>query len=287
MDIPRLNITNGTATFALADEGEGVPIVFLHAGVADHRMWQGQIELVEELGYRAIAYDRRGFGGTTCDPAEEFSHVEDLDAVLDALDLRSAVLVGCSQGGRIAIDFALKNPDRAIALVLVGTGITGAPTDVDYPDEYQPLIAAYEMAEEGDDPDIMNKVEAHAWLDGPGTPGNRVTGPLRDLFLDMNGIALGKPDLTNEQDPPPAWDRVGRLHQPALLVTGSLDWSYILERHDHLEAEMENAFAAMIEDTAHLPSLERPDLFNPLLAEFLDALFGMAAKNDLPHLPSA
>ncbi len=269
-----MNLSVGTARFALVDEGEGTPIVFLHAGVADHRMWLGQIDLAADLGFRAIAYDRRGFGGTICDPDEGFSNVGDLEALLDALQVRSAILVGCSQGGRIAIDFALAHPERVIALVLVSSAVSGAPADEDYPDAYQPLIAAYEMAEEYDDPDMMNKVEAHAWLDGPGTPGNRVTGPLRDLFYDMNGIALRHPELTAEEEPPSAWDRISRLNQPALLVSGSLDWSYILERHDHLEAEMPNAFAAMIEDTAHLPSLERPDLFNPLLEEFLDALFG-------------
>lgn len=269
-----MNIEIGTTKFALTDEGEGLPLVFLHAGVTDHRMWLSQLELVADLGYRGIAYDRRGFGGTICDPDESFSHVEDLEALLNTLGLRSAILVGCSQGGRIAIDFALKHPDRAIALVLVSTAVSGAPDEEDYPDEYQPLVTAYEMAEEMDDHDMLNKVEAHAWLDGPGTRGNRVTGPLRELFLDMNGIALKHPELTGEEKPSSAWDRINRLSQPAMLISGSLDWSYIIERHDHLEARMENAFAAMIEDTAHLPSYERPDLFNPLLEEFLDALFG-------------
>lgn len=269
-----MSIELGTAKFAIMDEGDGLPIVFLHAGVADHRMWLSQLDLVADLGYRGIGYDRRGFGGTSCDPGESFSHVEDLEALLDALGLRSAIFVGCAQGGRIAVDFTLKNPDRTIALVLVSTAVSGAPDEADYPDEYQPLMAAYETAEELDDLDMLAKVEAHAWLDGPGTMGNRVTGPLRELFLDMNGLALNHPALTSEEEPPPAWDRLGRLSQPAMLISGALDWAHIIERHDFLEAEMDNAFAAMIEDTAHLPSFERPDLFNPLLEEFLDALFG-------------
>lgn len=269
-----MSIQIDSAQFALVDQGEGVPLIFLHAGVTDQRMWQSQVALVADLGYRAIAYDRRGFGDTSCDPDEGFSHVEDLESLLDALGLRSVILVGCSQGARIAIDFALKNPDRTIALVLVSSAISGAPSDVDYPDEYQPLIAAYEVAGDMNDIAMLNKVEAHAWLDGPGTPGNRVTGPLRELFLDMNGQALNHPELAGEQEAPDAWDRLGQLAPPSMLVSGSLDWSYIIERHDVLEAEMQNAFAAMIENCAHLPSYERADLFNPLLQEFLNALFG-------------
>jgi len=267
-------VESGSARIAVIDRGEGVPVVFLHAGVADSRMWDEQVEAVVEEGHRAIAFDRRGFGETACDPGESFSHVEDLEAVLEALEVRAAVLVGCSQGARIAIDFALEHPDRAVALVLVSSAVSGAPDDGPYPAEYQPLVAAYETAEEMGDPDMLNKVEAHAWLDGPGTAGNRVTGSARDLFFAMNGRALAHADLTGEIEPPSAWDRLGDLHQPAMLISGSLDWSYIIAGHDHLEAEMENAFAAMIEDTAHLPSLERPGIFNQLLLEFLAALFG-------------
>src|SRR3546814_9234692 len=80
------------------------PVIFLHAGVADGRMWQAQLDEFAPR-HRVVAYDRRGFGKTR-GQAETFSHIDDLLAVLDGLDIDQAALVGCSQGGRIAIDFA-------------------------------------------------------------------------------------------------------------------------------------------------------------------------------------
>lgn len=70
------------------------------------------VDLVGLLdGSRCVSYDRRGFGDTS-GPAEAFSHVDDLVAVLDDRDIESAVLVGNSQGGRVAIDMALAHPER-------------------------------------------------------------------------------------------------------------------------------------------------------------------------------
>lgn len=267
-----MNIEVGTASFGVTSLGEGVPVVFLHAGVTDRRMWASQMELVAEEGFRAIAYDRRGFGDTISDDVP-FNQVEDLEGLLDTLGVGAVVLVGCSNGGRIAVDFALAHPDRVNALVLESTSLSGAPEVTDYPDEILPLISAYETAEEMNDLHMLNLVEAHAWLDGPATQGGRVKGELRALFLDMNAKALARAALTQEEPSAPAIDQLHRLKQPVLLVSGELDFPHIIERHDFLEAEFENAFAVMIEGTAHLPSYERPDLFNPLLLEFLDALF--------------
>lgn len=272
-DFSRVNITFESAAFSVISLGDGVPVVFLHAGVTDKRMWGPQIKLVADAGYRAIAYDRRGFGETQSDDAP-FSHVEDLNILLDELGVGGVILVGCSQGGRIAIDFALTYPERVIALVLVSTSLSGAPEQDGYPVEIQPLIAAYEAADDADDLEMLNRVEAHAWLDGPATDGGRVTGDLRTLFLDMNEIALNHPEFGQEIEPEDAQDQISSIEQPVMLISGELDFPHIIERHDDLEAELPSAFAAMLEGTAHLPSFERPDLFNPLLLEFLDALFG-------------
>src|SRR5687767_10203744 len=96
------------AELCVSEAGKGDPVICLHAGVADRRMWAAQEEALRE-GYRVIAYDRRGFGETRCDHGP-FSHVGDLLRLLDASGIDDAVLMGCSQGGRIAIDAALAHP---------------------------------------------------------------------------------------------------------------------------------------------------------------------------------
>ena len=248
----------------------GIPVVFLHAGVCDHRMWTREVEMLGEEGFRTVAYTRRGFGDAVS-PDEPFSHLDDLEAVLTHFGVHAAVFVGCSMGGGLAIDFALKHPGRTAGLVLVGTAITGGDYDLSESDKQ--MDAVLEDAEERGDPDFQNKVDAHAWLDGPRSPNGRVGGAVRELFLDMNRKALTKSlPLTKEIRRPPARDRVGEINAPTLLVAGDLDFNYILTRHDGLSEDLPNAFAVILEGTAHLPNLERPDLFDPLLLEFLDAL---------------
>jgi pimeloyl-ACP methyl ester carboxylesterase len=266
-------ITIGAATLPAVVSGpdEGVPVVFLHAGVCDHRMWTGQVKAVADAGYRALAYTRRGFGEATS-PDGPFSHLADLETVLACFGIHAAVFVGCSLGGGLAIDFALKHPGRTAGLVLAGTAISGG--DYLLSDTDKQMEAVLEDAEERG-AEFQNKADAHAWLDGPRSPSGRVGGAERELFLDMNHKALTKqPPLTQELKRPSARDRIGEIAAPTLLVAGDLDFNYILTRHEALSEDLPNAFATIIEGTAHLPNLERPDLFDPLLLEFLDSVAG-------------
>ncbi|MEO6015273.1 MAG: alpha/beta hydrolase [Devosia sp.] len=270
--IESFDIELDAATLPVIEAGEGIPVVFLHAGVCDHRQWLTQIEPVAGAGYRAIAYDRRGYGNAIS-ADEPFSHLDDLEAVLEALDIHTALFVGCSMGGGLALDFALAHPNRTAGLVLVGTAITGGGYEFSGNDEV--IEAALADAEERGDPHFQNLADAHAWLDGPRSQSGRVGGSIRELFFDMNAKALTKqPKLTQQTPPASARDRIAQVAAPTLLVAGDLDFNYILTRHEALSDELPNAFATILEGTAHLPNMERPDLFNPLLLEFLAAVAG-------------
>jgi pimeloyl-ACP methyl ester carboxylesterase len=267
----------GGAILAGTELGEGLPVVFLHAGVCDTRMWQRQMEAVAEAGWHSIAYDRRGYGETES-ADEPFSHLEDLEGLLDALDIHAAVFVGCSLGGGLAIDFALHNPGQVIGLVLIGTSVTGSPWSSTEAESQ--IEAAEEDAYERGDLDMLNKVQAHEWLDGPRAQSGRVSGAARELFLDMNAKALSKPALNHQENPPPAWDRVGEIGAPTLLMVGDQDFTALVDRHEHLSEEMPNAFAAVLEGVAHIPSIERPELVNSLLLQFLDAIKGGESEEE-------
>jgi len=256
------------ARLAGASAGHGPAIVFLHAGIADRRMWQGEMDRLA-ADHCVIAYDRRGFGQSQA-REQPFSHVEDLGAVLDHHGLDAATLVGCSQGGRIAIDFALVHPERVKALVLVAPAVTGAPSPATYPPSIAAHIEELEHAEEDHDIDRMNELEAWFWLDGPASPEGRVRGPLRDLFLDMNGIALHHPEIGEERARPAAMPRLGQLKMPTLVAWGDLDFEHIQRRSAEIAATVEKGEAFLVEGTAHLPNLEKPDLFNERLRQFLD-----------------
>ena len=170
------SISSGKAELIGMEEGNGPAVVFLHAGVADMRMWRDQMAAFADR-YRVVAYDRRGFGETSYAP-ESFAHMHDLRAVLDGLGIEQACLVGGSQGGRVSVDFALAYPQRVSKLALVAPAISGAPEPEpdDLPPDIGALLDQAEQAEEQKHFDLVNRIEAHMWLDGPRSVDGRVQG---------------------------------------------------------------------------------------------------------------
>ncbi len=265
-------IASGRAMLAAETVGSGAPIVFLHAGVCDRRMWRAQLDGVGATG-KAIAYDRRGFGATRAE-REEFSAVADLMAVIDALaDGAPVILVGCSQGGGVALDAALRHPSSVRALILIAPNVTGAPAAI-YPPEIEGLMAQMKAAQEAGDLDRVNAMRARLLLDGPLAPEGRVMGPARRLFLDMNAIVLRSPPTGTNLDTAPAFPRLGEIAAPSLVMWGDLEFPHIQERSRHIATVMPNGSGHALTGTAHLPSLERPAEITDLLVAFIDRCSG-------------
>lgn len=246
--------------------GGGQPaLVFLHAGVTDGRLWDGAMAVA--AGRRsALRMDRRGFGQTRILAERPHAWIDDLRAVLDALQLDRVELVGCSQGGRIAIDFALAWPERVTGLTLVAPSVSGVPMPALDTDS-QALADAIAAAEAAKDGDEVNRLEARMWLDGPAQPEGRVGGAARALFLDMNGLALRSPPAGEPETPVPAWPRLGALQGPVRLVWGDLDLPHLVQRCGTMAERLPHARCWPLVGMAHLPSLEAPEVFNGVLRE--------------------
>ena len=97
--------------------GNGLPLVLLHPGVGDSRIWE-PVRPALAASYRVIRYDARGFGRSPA-PRAKFSLLADLITVLDRYGLDRAAMVGCSQGGGSALGLALQQPARDSVLVIV------------------------------------------------------------------------------------------------------------------------------------------------------------------------
>lgn len=275
MNMMSRNIRSGAASLHCELVGAGPTLVFLHAGVADRRSWHGVMEALASR-YLSVAYDRRGFGETTYQ-AESYSHVDDLLAVLDALvddgmASNQVVLIGNSQGGRVAIDFALAHPQRVRALFLVAPAVSGEPDPDTLPDAVKRLDEAIEAAAAAGDRDLVNRLEAHLWLDGPRSPEGRVGGSARSLFLDMNGRALQAPSPGDEQAPPSAFERLGELAMPVHVVAGDLDLALFTASARTLASRVQQGTMTILPGVAHLPQLEEPQAFARELEQFLQKL---------------
>jgi pimeloyl-ACP methyl ester carboxylesterase len=258
---------SGRATLAVRVAGSGDPVVFLHAAVCDSRMWRAQLDAVG-ASHKAIAYDRRGFGETRSE-REDFSAVADLMAVLDATaDRRPAILVACSQGGRIALDAALRHPSRVCGLFLIAPGVSGAPEAV-YPPAVADLMTGLTVAQQAGDLDRVNAIKARLFLDGPLAPEGRVSDPARQLFLDMNGIALRAAPPGADLDREQAFRRLGEITAPSQVIWGEFEFPHIQQRSRQIASTLSNGAGQMLAGTAHLPSLDRPADITGLLTDFL------------------
>ena len=245
-------------------EGDGPPVFFLHAGIADLRMWEPQVAAFA-MHFDVIRPDQRGFGESEL-PLKPWSPVADLLSLMQQLSLEPAHLVGCSMGGALAIDFALAHPDRTSKLVLVGSAIGGFA----FRPEHAHLFSEAAAARQAGDLEALNEAMLHLFLDGPERPRGYVAEPLRELFLDMNGQAL----RSDFEKAPPEQDAlaVRRLHEisaPTLVVVGDKDVPTVLEAAALLMNSIPDVQKEVIQDAAHLPNLEHPDVFNRVVLDFL------------------
>jgi pimeloyl-ACP methyl ester carboxylesterase len=245
-------------------EGEGLPVVFLHAGVADSRMWQPQMRAFARQ-FECIAPDMRGFGKSALPPGS-WSPVADLLGLINHLRLKPVHLVGCSIGGGVAIDFAIEHGERISKLVLVGPGVGG----VQFGGKYPELLAAMEAAEKAGDHKAIIEADARLWLDGPRRPAGYVKDPIRKLFFEMDDNSESDLDSAPIQHiDPPAAERLHEITAPTLVVVGDEDAPPIFDAVDLLMEKVPHARKAVIHDAAHLPNLEHPEEFNRIVLEFL------------------
>jgi 3-oxoadipate enol-lactonase len=257
----------------VVDDGDGPPVVLLHAGVADLRAWDAMVEPLTAAGYRVVRFDTRGYGASTTEDVE-FSLQADVIAVLDALGIGRAALVGNSRGGRTALDTAIDYPDRVVAVVGVAAGLGGfevQPT----PDEI-PILEAYDRVDSAEpfDVDALTDFETQVWLDGPGQPADRVHWTLREMFR-MMARPLNEPGRVRGREirlDPPANDRLSELRCPVLVVAGALDFSDVVQTAQRLEAAAPDARAIVWDDVAHMVGMEQPERLASTIVEFLAPL---------------
>lgn len=251
--------------------GQGPPFVMIHAGVADSRQWNNEFMYFART-YRVLRYDMRGYGKS--EPVEgEFSHMHDLVSLLDTLEIHEPlVLMGCSMGGGLAMDFALAHPSRVRALIMVDSAPSGLELDVARSSKFGDVEKAFE---EGD-LDRVAELETQIWFDGTGRAPEQVDPAMRKLLWEMNRLALaheikelGK-RLPNAQTP--AFDRLQELDKPVLVIVGAQDTPYTLAAADYVIQKITSARKVIIEDAAHLPNMDQPHEFQEIVEHFLESL---------------
>jgi pimeloyl-ACP methyl ester carboxylesterase len=252
-------------------EGEGSPILLVHAGIADLRSWDDLVPLLVDAGYRVARYDTRGFGRSTTDDVE-YSNRADLIAVLDGLGIRRAALVGNSRGAMICLDTILESPERAAAFIWVGGGIGGFEGDVT-PEELA-LFEAMDAAEEAHEGERLADLDVQIWVDGVGQPAGRAPAEIRDAVRAMDlplydrGRIIGRPIPMESV----ANGRLGEVDLPVLAVVGALDTTNTQAAAVRLEQGVRGACRVVVPDVAHMVGMEAPARLAELILEAIRPL---------------
>lgn len=248
---------------------QGDPLLLLHAGIADSRMWDDQVPVFAQH-YRVIRFDLRGFGRSSI-PAGSFASYKDPALLLDTLGIEKTHVIGVSFGGKVALDFALAYPEKVASLVLVASGVGGRKA----PPEVQRFNEEEEALLEQGDLEGATELNLRMWVDGPCRSPQQVDPAVRQRVREMQYHALTIPmPETTEDIPltPPAIMRLAELRMPTLLIVGDRDILDFIELTRQLAAEIPQAQLATIPGVAHLPNMEKPEEFNNIVLDFLAGL---------------
>jgi 3-oxoadipate enol-lactonase len=248
--------------------GDGPPVVLIHAGICDSRMWEPQWRTFPKT-HRTVRCDLRGFGRTPF-PAERFAHARDVVELLERLDVGPAALVAVSYGGRVALDAAVARPDLVDRLVLVGASLP----DHEWSEVVTRSGEEEEAALERGDLDAAVEASLRTWVDGAGRRPDEVDPALRSLVAQMQlrAFELQEPvweEAEEELLVPDLASRYVELRLPTLVLVGGEDVSDMHEEAERLVSGIPGARKVEIAGATHLPSLERPQEFDRLVLAFL------------------
>ncbi|OUN01157.1 MAG: hypothetical protein BAA04_13200 [Firmicutes bacterium ZCTH02-B6] len=251
------------------DVGQGPPIVFLHAFPLNKAMWRRQLEAAAAAGWRALAVDLRGFGGSEAG-SEPFTMdvcADDVAALLDRLDIQEpVVLAGLSMGGYVAFAFARRYPQRLRALVLADTRAE--------PDTQEGRTGRYEQAQRVEQDGVDVVVEAVLpRLVGETTRVRRpeVVAEVREMMAAARpaGVAAALRGLAERPDSRPT---LADIEVPTLIIVGEEDVITPPALAEAMHAGIKDSRLAVIPGAGHLPNMETPEAFNDALLGFLEAV---------------
>ncbi len=264
----QFQINDGSLSFDVT--GAGLPLVFIHAGFVDRRMWETQVAAFSKQ-YQVIRYDMRGFGESS--PATgPIDRRAELRHLLDQLDLERVILVGCSMGGEIALDVALEQPDRVAALVLVASVPGGFEFQGEPPADMLQLFEALQA----NDIERAVALQNQLWISGPHRQRADVDPSIWQKSAEMGRIPVtNQTMLTADMQPldpldPPSITRLHTVSCPTLVIAGSLDDAELLRGNVLLAEQIPHAQRIIMQGVAHLPNMEQPDAFNQTVLGFLD-----------------
>jgi pimeloyl-ACP methyl ester carboxylesterase len=282
--MPHLTTDDGVKLY-YEDCGSGIAIVFVHEFAGDHRAWEPQVRYFARR-YRCITYDARGYPPSDVpSDGERYSQDrarDDIRAVLDALSIETAHIVGLSMGGFATLHFGFTYPRRARSLVIAGAGYGAAPDKrAQFAEEAEAAARKFEagMAKAAADyalgptrVQFQNK-DPRGWKEfADQLAEHSIAGSAHTL----RGVQKRRPSLFD------LTEKMTTITAPTLIMTGDEDWP-CLEPALLMKRQIATAGLVVMPNAGHAINLEEPAAFNQHLADFFHAVDVGAWRNRDPR----
>jgi len=248
--------------------GDGPALVLIHAGFLDSRMWDSQFKLFSK-SYKVIRYDVRGFGRSDVAKAK-FSDSRDLHTLLKHLRVERASIIGVSNGGRIALDFVVEDPNMVDCLILVSPGVGGyqfsGPEEERLSKEFDEQMKPQEIAaSEGRAADAV-EMDVNAWAAAQ-SPASRQR--IREIAMDNFHVYNENPWKFLLRPDYRVFDRLGQIRVPTLFIVGDKDVSSQILMVDNLHSHVPGSKKVVIPGADHIANMSKPDEFDQIVLKFL------------------
>lgn len=266
--MPHIDVPGASLYYETAGHVSSPALLLLHAGIANLRMWDPQVDALAAEHF-VIRFDARGFGQTTTEDVE-FSNRDDALAVLDHLGIATATLVGCSRGGSTALDVAVERPERVTGVVTIGSGPSGFP-EVELTDVEDAAFDQVDEAFTAKDWHRLARLEVALWAIGPLRRDHDLDPEFVSLAYELNRVNVVHAEEKPVRIPlePPAFDRLVDIEVPTLVTVGAFDITPVLAQYEYLLSALPNARGVTFREAGHLPSVERPAEFEQVLVDWL------------------
>ena len=248
----------------LEQAGEGSPLVLMHGWTLDHRMFEPQVPRLSGR-FRVIRFDRRGFGRSEAGP-DLGLELDDLDRIADALALDTLHLLGMSQGGRLALRYAVTRPQRLRSLVLQGPVVDGLAFDG--PDhEIIPFLEYADLVRAGNIDEMRRRWLGHPVLSlGPGHDDEqRLMNEILDDYTGADLLGFAPDRLVTPLD---VVGKLAAFCAPTLVLTGASETVRLRACAKKLLEVIPDCREVILPHSGHMSNLTEPELYNEEVMRF-------------------